>query len=142
MLSLPAAARKRRTGGYVLLEVLVAVAVAAVIMGVLLRAFGTAWSGITSVRENAETMLLTRTLLATASRRDALTPGAQSGTLGRYAWTITTVKPPAAAPVTNSENGDNAEASAWSLYRLDVVVTAPSGRSTSLEAFRLGKPKS
>jgi prepilin-type N-terminal cleavage/methylation domain-containing protein len=129
------------TAGYVLLEVLVAVAVAGVLMAALLHAFSNAWGGITAVRENAETMLLTRTLLATAARRDALTPGTQSGTLGRYAWTITTVKPPAAAPVANTDTGET-QISTWPLYRLDVTVTAPSGRSTSLEAFRLGKPNS
>jgi prepilin-type N-terminal cleavage/methylation domain-containing protein len=134
---------RRRSGGFVLIEVLVAVAVAAVIMAVLLRSFSTTWSGITSVRDEAESMLVARTLLATAAPRAGLAPGTLNGTLGRYAWTITTTKPPVAAPVTGKDDsGEKPAASPWALYRLDVVITTPNGRSTSFEAYRISQAKS
>lgn len=133
------AANARGTRGFVLIEVLVAVAVAGIIMAALLRSFSATWSGINAVRENAETMLLARSLLADTAR-DKLFAGQQNGTLGRYTWTMTTAAAPVAVPVNQPKpGGEQKEANPWILYRVGLFITTPSGRSASLETFRLGQ---
>ena len=76
--------------GFVLVEVLVAVGVAAALMAVLIRSFSQTWSGINYVRDEAEATLLARSILADATQR-RITLGAQEGVVGRYAWKLTTV---------------------------------------------------
>jgi prepilin-type N-terminal cleavage/methylation domain-containing protein len=126
--------------GFALIEVLVAVAVAAVLMGVLVRSFATTWSGITAVRENAEAMLLARSMLEHDAALRRLVPGVKVGTIGRYAWTMTTAQAQSAATA-QSEAGNNEQpAPVWTLYRVTVVMNAPSGRSTTLETFQLAQP--
>lgn len=131
-------ATDRRAGnaGFVLLEVLVAVGVAAVLMAVLIRSFSTTWSGISFVREEAEGTMLARGLLADAVQRGRLTPGSQEGVIGRYAWKLTTVLQPVAGaqPQQKDEEGSNASA----LYHVVLVLVGPSGRSNRLDAFEIG----
>lgn len=137
MSSRQTAADKRSTGGFVLIEVLVAVAVAAIIMAVLIRGFATTWSGIGAVREEAEAMLLARAMLDHEPLSRKLTPGVKTGSIGRYTWSVTTAKAPVVAPVKNP--GEEQPVSPWSLYRVVVVMSAPSGRSTTLETFQLAQ---
>ena len=87
----------RSARGFVLLEVLVAVGVAAIIMTALLRSFTSTWAGINAVREDAESMLLARALLADGSSTK-IAAGSQNGTVGRYAWNMTAVVVPVAPP--------------------------------------------
>jgi TolA-binding protein len=82
---------KRANAGFVLVEVLVAVGVAAALMAVLIRSFSQTWSGINYVRDEAEATLLARSILADATQRNRIAPGAQEGVIGRYAWKLTTV---------------------------------------------------
>jgi hypothetical protein len=120
-----------------LIEVLVAVAVAAVLLVALSRAFVSTWSGISTVREEAEAMLIARTLIAAVTPRDNATELSQQGSIGRYNWALEVKKAPMASPAagTDAENPFP-----WTLYRAGVVVTAPSGRRTSLETSRLSRP--
>jgi prepilin-type N-terminal cleavage/methylation domain-containing protein len=139
MSSRPNAADARDERGFALVEVLVAVAVAAVLMGVLIRSFATTWSGIAAVREDAESMLLARSLLEHDPALRRLAPGVKVGTIGRYSWTVTTAQAkPAATAQGNADNGEQ-PAPAWALYRITVVLNAPSGRSTTLETFQLAQ---
>jgi type II secretory pathway pseudopilin PulG len=80
----------RANAGFVLIEVLVAVGVAAALMAVLIRSFSQTWSGVNIVREEAEGTLLARSMMAAALQRDKLVAGSQEGTAGRYAWKMTT----------------------------------------------------
>ena len=140
------AADSRRSSGFALLEVLVAVAVSAVLMTALMRSFTTTWLGVNAVREEAESMLVARAMLTAAAPRINTAEGEQTGTLGRYAWRIAVTKPLAEAALLSSPNaaappGDNETPElAWTLYRVVITIKAPSGRSTSLETFRLSKP--
>jgi type II secretory pathway pseudopilin PulG len=84
------------TAGFVLVEVLVAVGVAAALMAVLIRSFSQTWSGVNYVREEAEATLLGRSMLTEAIQRNRITPGTQEGVVGRYAWKLTTVVLPIA----------------------------------------------
>jgi prepilin-type N-terminal cleavage/methylation domain-containing protein len=131
------AAERRRAGGFVLIEVLVAVAVASIIMAVLIRGFATTWRGITAVREEAEAMLLARAMINHEPLSRKLTPGVKVGSIGAYTWTVTTAKAPVVAPVKAQD--DEQPVSPWALYRVVIVMSAPSGRSTTLETFQLAQ---
>lgn len=123
-----------------LVEVLVAVAVAAIIMAVLIRAFATTWSGIAAVREEAESMLLARSMLDHEPMSRKLVSGVRTGSIGRYAWTVTTAKAAVVAPIKSADNTNNEQpVTPWALYRVVVVMNAPSGRSTTLETFQLAQ---
>jgi hypothetical protein len=81
-------AEQGRSDGFILVEVLVTAAVAAVLLAALLRAFSTVWSGIGAVREDTEAMLVARAVIEASTPRHNLVPLTQQGTSGRYAWTI------------------------------------------------------
>ena len=84
--------------GFVLIEVLVAVAVAGVILVALSRAFISTWFGISTVREEAETMLIARTLISAVTPREKASEIVQQGSIGRYNWALEVKKAPMAAP--------------------------------------------
>lgn len=128
--------RRKANRGFVLIEVLVAVAVAAVLLVTLLRAFVSTWFGISTVREEAEAMLIARTLITAVTPRENAGELSQQGSIGRYNWALE-VRKTATAPVAGA---DSETPFAWTLYRAGVVVTAPSGRRTSLETSRLSRP--
>jgi type II secretory pathway pseudopilin PulG len=159
-----AAADRRRDSGFLLIEVLVTVAVASILLVALIRAFGATWSGITGVREEADAMIVARGVLEASTVRSVLAPGTQQGVAGRFAWAVGIVldgTAPAASqsrPASSSNpsvvsvanaasddddadsDSDNARsAQPWNLYRINVVVTAPGGRRTSLESYKLGR---
>jgi prepilin-type N-terminal cleavage/methylation domain-containing protein len=130
--------RRKTSRGFVLIEVLVAVAVAAVLLVALLRSFVTTWAGITTVREEAETVLIARTLINAVTPRDNAAEISQQGSIGRYNWALEVRKAPVV--VAPAAATDSATPFPWTLYRVGVVVTAPNGRRTSLETSRLSRP--
>ena len=134
---------RKSNRGFVLLEVLVAVAVAGIILTALLRSFVTTWQGINIVREEAESMLIARSLVSAVTPRDNTAEVSQRGSIGRYAWALEvkrtpTVPPPASLTATDPES--EVTPNPWTLYRVAVVVTAPNGRRTTLETNRLSRP--
>lgn len=145
--------RSNRKSGFVLIEVLVAVGVAAILMAALMRAFVNTWSGVNIVRDEAEGTLLARSMLDEALLRGQLQPGTQEGTLGRYTWTIATTMQTvtAVAPVQNksgdnTNNGNNAGNSGnaatpgtATIFHVAVVLRGPSGRSNRLDGFKIGQ---
>ena len=119
-----------------LIEVLVAVAVAGVILVALLRAFVSTWFGISTVREEAEAMLIARTLISAVTPREKASEIVQQGSIGRYNWALEVKRAPMAAPPAGADDNPFP----WTLYRVGVVVTAPNGRRTSVETSRLSRP--
>jgi hypothetical protein len=154
------ATASRATAGFVLIEVLVAVGVAAALMAVLIRSFSQTWSGVNIVREEAEGTLLARSMMAAALQRDKLAPGSQEGTAGRYAWKMTTAVVPVPTAKsqpkqkrqqqTQQQQGvsqlaqqpqQNAEDPIPKvLYHLALVLVGPSGRSNRLDSYEIGQP--
>ncbi len=141
----------RADAGFVLIEVLVAVGVAAALMAVLIRSFSQTWSGINYVREEAEGTLLARSMMAEATQRSRLVPGTQEGTAGRYAWKLTTdlvpvpviagasqKKQQAGSPDEQQPQSDNQSTNV--LYHVVLVLVGPSGRSNRLDSFEIGAP--
>ena len=118
-----------------MIEVLVAVAVAGVILVALSRSFLNTWFGINTVREDAEAMLIARTLISAVTPREKASEIVQQGSIGRYTWALEVKRAPMAAPTV-----DNETPFPWMLYRVGVVVTAPNGRRTSVETSRLSRP--
>ena len=88
MLSRRKPGKHRHSQGFVLIEVLVTAAVAAVLLAALARAFSSVWGGIGAVREETEAMLVARAVIEASTPRNNLGPLTQEGTSGRYAWTI------------------------------------------------------
>jgi prepilin-type N-terminal cleavage/methylation domain-containing protein len=171
--------RHARSRGFVLIEVLVTAAVAAVLLTALARAFSSVWGGIGAVREETEAMLVARAVIEASTPRNNLAPLTQEGTSGRYAWSVAIVStglqagqigqqgqrqpdPRSATaqlqpnrPPTDLDSGQrprnlndperdqqpsDAGEIPWTLFRIAVVVRAPSGRRTSLETVRLSRP--
>lgn len=133
--------KRESNRGFVLIEVLVAVAVAAVLLAALLRAFVTTWQGINTVREEAEAMLIARSLVSAVTPRDNTTEVSQQGNLGRYAWALEVKRTVTTPPSTILEaNPESVTPNPWTLYRVAVVVTAPNGRRTTLATNRLSRP--
>lgn len=138
MLFRPKAANR----GFVLIEVLVAVGVAAALMAVLIRSFSQTWSGIGYVREEAEGTLLARSMLADAAEQ-RLSPGSQEGVAGRYAWKLTTAAMPFTAIAKRpspAQEDAGTQPTNRVLYHLVLVLKGPSGRSNRLDTFKIGQP--
>jgi hypothetical protein len=160
--------KRSRTDGFVLVEVLVTAAVAAVLLAALMRAFSSVWGGIGAVREEAEAMLVARAVIDASTPRVNMAPLAQEGMSGRYAWSVSVIntgiqsatteqtqRQPASLvsapgqPTTRQtdseeprEGGQQEESREvpWTLFRIAVAVRAPSGRRTTVETFRLSRP--
>jgi type II secretory pathway pseudopilin PulG len=145
-----------REAGFTLIEVIVAGAVAVVLLVALLRAFASIWDLNSRVREDAESMIVARAVLETASTRSALSAKSEQGNAGNYGWGVTIAEAPLniqevsvpkiklASPTRTAgededeeEKRDEKAAAKFQLYRIQVVVRAPSGRRTSLETLRL-----
>ena len=140
--------RLRGDAGFALIEVLVAVAVASVLMAVLIRSFVSTWAGVNIVRDEAEGTLLARSILDELLLRGALAAGSQDGTMGRYAWSVTTTMQtvatvPAAQPRSgeegNQRNQGNQQPTTANIFHVIVTMRGPSGRSSRLDAYKIGQ---
>jgi hypothetical protein len=124
-----------------LIEVLVALGVAAVILVALLRSFVTTWHGINTVREEAEAILIARSLVSAVTPRDNTSEVSQRGTIGRYSWALEVKRTVTTPPPSITQADQQSETPfSWTLYRVAVVVTAPNGRRTTLATNRLSRP--
>lgn len=85
--------KRTNTRGFILLEVLVAASVATVLLAAVMRIFASTWSGIGAMREDADAMLVARTVIEASTPRSGLVAGTQQGTTGRYAWEVAVIGP-------------------------------------------------
>jgi len=127
-------ARSNSKRGFVLIEVLVAVAVAGILLVIIVRSFVNTWYGIGVVREEAEAALVARSLINAVAPRENMSEVSQQGSIGRYKWAMEIKKVPIAP------NADSENPFPWSLYRIGVVVTEPNGRRMRIETSRLSRP--
>src|ERR1700731_4050849 len=93
----------RGSAGFTLIEVLVAIAVLAVVLGAIGTVVGNTVRTIRSVDRRLPLLETAQSLIASLPTRDALQPGTQSGTSGEFRWRIVTV-------LLNSTLPDNAAA--------------------------------
>ena len=81
----------RGSAGFTLIEVLVAIAVLAVVLGAIGAVVGNTVRAIRSVDRRLPLLETAQSLIASLPSRDALKPGTQSGALGEYRWRIDAV---------------------------------------------------
>src|ERR1700689_5813221 len=93
----------RGNAGFTLIEVLVAIAVLAVVLGAIGAVVGNPVRAIRSVDRRLPLLETAQSLIASLPTRDALQPGTQSGTSGDFRWRIDAV-------LLNSNVPDNAAA--------------------------------
>ena len=158
-----------RRAGFTLVEVLVALVVAGLFLGVLGRAFADAWGATRTPQETVSAMMIARAV----AQGDASGAFPQAGKINGYSFRRSTdpveieTRPSSLAPAPAADSAavasapgmpvpvdtmpgvsDVGPANAGSaavpgprqLRRIAIVVTAPSGRRASLETIRLDPP--
>ena len=132
----------RGTSGFTLIEVLVAIAVLAVVLGAIGAVVGNTVRTIRSVDRRLPLLETAQSLIASLPTRDALQPGTQSGTSGDFRWRIDAV-------LLNRNVPDNAAAALstaatatppkvnWMPLAITVRVQGSEGPPVRLDTVRL-----
>jgi prepilin-type N-terminal cleavage/methylation domain-containing protein len=140
------------TGGFSLAEVLVALAVAAMMAAMLTRFVAGTRMGAAKVGERAEMVALSETLLARVASSQALQRGRTDGQAGIFAWhiditpasfearalSVTETAPAGLAGTAAPDVSPHPVPWSWAAYRVAVVIEAPSGQSHVVDTVRLG----
>ena len=120
----------RGTAGFTLIEVLVSIAVLAVVLGAIGAVVGNTVRTIRSVDRRLPLLETAQSLIASLPTRDALQPGTQSGTSGEFRWRIDAV-------LLNRNVPDDAKASKWMPLAITVRVQGREGPPVRLDTLRL-----
>jgi general secretion pathway protein I len=130
--------------GFTLLEVLIALALLAVVMGAVGGLVGTTVKGIHSVDSRLPLLETAQGLLASLPERAALKPGSQSGGTGGLQWRIdvapiAVAPPPAAKPTLTTVGAPEAPPPPpkWQPYEITVRVQGNEGPPVTLQTVRL-----
>lgn len=131
------ARRSGRRAGFTLIEVLVAVTVTAIFVGVIGQGLVTARLGSVVTLEVADAEAVARTLMAGPVPKAIRTPGSRlEGTLDGHAYVMTSEL--LALPLKPRQVGDKPPPEpAFQPLRLRVVVSAGGSRTVSVETIRL-----
>jgi len=122
----------RRSGGYTLIEVLVAMTILALALGVLMRIFGAGLRTVDAAEDYAAAVSLAESRLAATA--DSLRPGQRQGSHGEFRWqtNVEAYATPGLAAVA---------AGRINAYRVTVRVEWPAGpagpRQVTLSTIRL-----
>lgn len=120
----------RGDAGFTLIEVLVAIAVLAVVLGAIGAVVGNTVRAIRSVDRRLPLLETAQSLIASLPTRDALKPGTQTGTSGEYRWRIDAV-------LLNRNVPDDAKAAKWMPLAITVRVQGSEGPPLRLDTVRL-----
>jgi general secretion pathway protein I len=120
----------RGSAGFTLIEVLVAIAVLAVVLGAIGSVIGNTVRTIRSVDRRLPLLETAQSLIASLPTRDALQPGTQSGTSGEFRWRIDAV-------LLNRNVPDDAKAAKWMPLAITVRVQGSEGPPVRLDTVRL-----
>jgi len=132
----------RGNAGFTLIEVLVAIAVLAVVLGAIGAVVGNTVRTIYSVDRRLPLLETAQSLIASLPTRDALQPGTQSGTSGDFRWRIDAVllnrnEPDnAAAALSSAATGAPPKVS-WVPLAITVRVQGSEGPPVRLDTVRL-----
>jgi general secretion pathway protein I len=121
---------RRGSLGFTLIEVLVAIAVLAVVLGAIGAVVGNTVRAIRSVDRRLPLLETAQSLIASLPTRDALQPGTQSGTSGEFRWRIDAV-------LLNRNVPDDAKAAKWMPLAITVRVQGSEGPPLRLDTVRL-----
>jgi len=141
--------------GFSLTEVLVALAVAAMMAAVLTRHVAGTRFNAAHVRERLELGTISQSMLDGLPK--TLSPGTSSGQIGAYRWrseispitsdTVAQTESPSAQSVLEDRprslggRGTAAPSTPWVLYRVKVQIEAPSGRQYAADTVRITQPQ-
>jgi prepilin-type N-terminal cleavage/methylation domain-containing protein len=144
-----------RTCGFSLAEVLVALAVAAMMAAVLTRYVAGIRFNAAQVRERLELWTIAQSMLDGLSK--TISPGTSEGQIGAYRWhrEIASIASDAVArtEAPGAEGGledhlrlpggprTAAPSTTWVLYRIKVQIEAPSGRQYEADTIRITRPQ-
>jgi len=144
----------RSTCGFTLAEVLVALAVAAMMAATLTRYVAGTRFNAAQVRERLELSTISQSMLDGLG--ETLSPGTSSGQNGAYRWRMEIgAITPDAITKTEAPSGQGAledilravgsqrtaaSSTAWVLYRVKVQIEAPSGRHYAADTIRITRP--
>jgi general secretion pathway protein I len=120
----------RGNAGFTLIEVLVAIAVLAVVLGAIGAVVGNTVRAIRSVDRRLPLLETAQSLIAALPTRDALQPGTQTGTSGEFRWRIDAV-------LLNRNVPDDAKAAKWMPLAITVRVQGDEGPPLRLDTVRL-----
>jgi general secretion pathway protein I len=120
----------RGNAGFTLIEVLVAIAVLAVVLGAIGAVVGNTVRAIRSVDRRLPLLETAQSLIAALPTRDALQPGTQTGTSGEFRWRIDAV-------LLNRNVPDDAKAAKWMPLAITVRVQGSEGPPLRLDTVRL-----
>ena len=133
----------RGTAGFTLIEVLVAIAVLAVVLGAIGAVVGNTVRTIRSVDRRLPLLETAQSLIASLPARNALQPGTQSGTSGEFRWRIDAVllnsnvpDNDAAAALSAAATGTPPKVS-WMPLAITVRVQGSEGPPVRLDTVRL-----
>jgi general secretion pathway protein I len=132
----------RGTAGFTLIEVLVAIAVLAVVLGAIGAVVGNTVRTIHSVDRRLPLLETAQSLIASLPTRDALQPGTQSGTSGDFRWRIDAVllnrnvPDNAATALSTAATGAQPKVS-WVPLAITVRVQGAEGPPVRLDTVRL-----
>jgi len=140
----------RGSAGFTMIEVLVAIAVLAVVLGAIGAVVGNTVRTIRSVDRRLPLLETAQSLIAALPARDALQPGTQTGTSGDFRWRIDavllniTVPDNAAAALSTAATGASPAAAAgaspkvnWVPLAITVRVQGSEGPPVRLDTVRL-----
>lgn len=122
--------RAAACAGFTLIEVVVAIAVLAVVLGAIGAAIGTTVKGMHNVDRQLPLLETAQSLLATLPERDALRPGVQSGATGDVQWRVDV------APL-DGAIGAAPGSTKWLPLLVTVSVQGSDGPPVQLDTIRL-----
>jgi general secretion pathway protein I len=120
----------RGSAGFTLIEVLIAIAVLAVVLGAVGAVVGNTVRTIRSVDRRLPLLETAQSLIASLPTRDALQPGTQTGTSGEFRWRIDAV-------LLNRNVPDDAKEAKWMPLAITVRVQGGEGPPLRLDTVRL-----
>lgn len=120
------------SGGFTLIEVVVAIAVLALVLGAIGGAVGTTVKGLRSIDRQLPLLETAQGLLAALPDRTTLRPGAQTGTTGAVRWRIDV------APLDRVVARSGApQSTKWMPLLITVTVQGRDGPPVRLDTVRL-----
>ena len=132
----------RGNAGFTLIEVLVAIAVLAVVLGAIGAVVGNTVRAIRSVDRRLPLLETAQSLIASLPTRNALQPGTQTGTSGEFRWRIDAVllnrnaPDSAAAALSTAATGAPPKVN-WVPLAITVRVQGSEGPPVRLDTVRL-----
>jgi general secretion pathway protein I len=138
------AAAPRGEHGFTLIEVLVAIAVLAVVLGAIGAVVGNTVRSIRSVDRRLPLLETAQSLIASLPAREALQPGTQTGASGEFRWRIDAVLLNPTAPTDRLAAAAASDAAAsdktkvtWVPLAITVRVQGSEGPPLRLDTVRL-----